>query len=126
MIVVPLGLISYYKWDSSVNRGSEFGYWGDFNRTSNALSSIPGLTIIRSWGNNDITLEEFSFDFKINDLKGHLFFEDHSPIRNMPRWKAQTLLQERVAHGRNSTNDNGLSCTFHSIDSTCGRMHCTN
>jgi sugar phosphate permease len=45
VFVVPLGLLSIYKWDSSKNRGAEFGYWGDFNRTSNALASIQGISI---------------------------------------------------------------------------------
>src|SRR5262249_29407802 len=43
------------------NHGYQFGYWGEFNRVSNALASIPGITITQTWVNCDITLEEFGF-----------------------------------------------------------------
>jgi len=114
-LVVLLGMFSLYKWDSSVNRGREFGYWGDFNRMSNALSSIPGIAIKTSWCNADVTLEEFGFDITTHGLNGQLVFGERTPIRNMSRRRAIAALQERIARGLNLTNENGLWCTFEPI-----------
>jgi hypothetical protein len=65
VFVVPLGGLALYKWDSSENRGSKFGYWGEFNRTGKSLASIPGISISNGWYNGDVTLEEFGFDITV-------------------------------------------------------------
>jgi len=54
-------LILLYRWDSDTNHGFQFGYYADFNRVSNALASIPDITVTQSWHNCDVTLEEFGF-----------------------------------------------------------------
>ena len=61
VLVLFVGLILWYRWDSATNHGFRFGYYGEFNRVSNALASIPGITVTQSWANCDVTLEEFGF-----------------------------------------------------------------
>ena len=56
-----VAFVLWYRWDSGTNHGYQFGYYGDFNRVSNALASIPGITVTQSWHNCDVTLEEFGF-----------------------------------------------------------------
>ena len=60
-VVVFVGFVLWYRRDSATNHGYQFGYYGEFNRVSNALASIPGITITQAWANRDITLEEFGF-----------------------------------------------------------------
>jgi len=61
VLVLFVVFILWYRWDSGTNHGYQFGYYGEFNRISNALASIPGITITQSWHNCDVTLEEFGF-----------------------------------------------------------------
>jgi hypothetical protein len=91
------GYIGWYFWDSSRNRGSEFGYYGEFNRVSNTLASIPGVVVTQAWHNLDLTLEEFGFDLTITGRPVRLFFGETDPIRNMRRDAAVAALQNRIA-----------------------------
>src|SRR6266404_1105743 len=61
VVVLFVGFILWYRWDSGTNHGYRFGYYGDFDRVSNALASIPGITVTQTWANRDVTLEEFGF-----------------------------------------------------------------
>ena len=61
VVVLFVGFVLWYRWDSGTNHGFQFGYYGEFNRVSNALASISGITITQSWHNCDVTLEEFGF-----------------------------------------------------------------
>ena len=61
VVAILVAFVLWYRWDSGTNHGYRFGYYGDFNRISNALASIPGITITQSWANRDVTLEEFGF-----------------------------------------------------------------
>jgi hypothetical protein len=61
VVVLFVGFVVWYRWDSGTNHGFQFGYYGEFNRVSNALASIPGLSVTQSWHNCDVTLEEFGF-----------------------------------------------------------------
>ncbi|MGZ8941013.1 MAG: hypothetical protein ACXW32_17545, partial [Limisphaerales bacterium] len=54
-----------YAWDSSRNRGFLWGYYGDFNAIRNELARLPGITISNYWLNQDISLEEMSFDLLV-------------------------------------------------------------
>ena len=49
VMVLFVGFVLWYRWDSGTNHGFQFGYYGEFNRVSNALASIPGVTITQSW-----------------------------------------------------------------------------
>jgi len=61
VVAILAALLVWYRWDSVNNHGYQFGYFGDFNRVSNALASIPGITITQACANRDVTLEEFGF-----------------------------------------------------------------
>lgn len=97
MIVIVLGGIGFYRWDSGVNRGLRFGYWGEFNRRREALASIPGVTITGSAHNLDVSLEEFSFDVKTNGRSVKLFFGETDRVRTLSRTEAVRHL-ERLIH----------------------------
>jgi hypothetical protein len=61
VVAVFVGYVRWYCWDSDTNHGYQFGYYGEFNRVSDALASLPGITVTDSWARCDITLEEFGF-----------------------------------------------------------------
>ncbi|HEX7861778.1 MAG TPA: hypothetical protein VF773_15690 [Verrucomicrobiae bacterium] len=110
VLVIPSGLIAFYKWDEAKNRGSEVGYWGDFNRTSNALAAVPGVLITGAWFNADITLEEFGFDIVLtNQQWARVTFWESSEIRDMSRRRALPALQQCIAEGLAGTNQPALA-----------------
>jgi len=106
VIVILVALIGCYKWDSSRNRGSNFGYYGEFNRVSNALASIPGVTVTQGWPNLDVSLEEFSFGITVRGQPLKLFFGETDPIRNMSRDAAVTALRARIEAELTTTRTN--------------------
>ena len=55
-LVIFVSCILWYGWDSGTNHGYWFGYYGEFNRVSNSLASIPGITITQAWANCDVRL----------------------------------------------------------------------
>ena len=65
VVVVFVGFVFWYRWDSGTNHGYQIGYYGEFNRVSNALASISGITVTQAWANCDVTLEEFGFTAKM-------------------------------------------------------------
>jgi hypothetical protein len=85
---VPIGLYGFYWWDSAKNRGSEFGYWGEFNRTKNALASISGVALTHKWHNLDVTLEEFGFGLMTNGRAVNIGFSERDAVRTMSRKRA--------------------------------------
>ena len=97
LIACLLAFIAWYLWDSSRNRGSEFGYYGGFNRVSNALASVPGVKITNYWHNLDVSLEEFAFELTISNRPVRLFFGETDPVRAVPREAAITALQARIS-----------------------------
>ena len=103
LLLCLLAFIGGYLWDSSRNRGSEFGYYGEFNRVSNALAAVPGVTMTGSWHNNDVTLEEFSFALTISNRPVELFFGETDPVRTMKQDRAVRALQARIAAEPGST-----------------------
>src|SRR5688572_19371947 len=73
-----------YRWDAGRNHALPFGYYGDFNRVSNALASIPGITITQVWAHPDVTLEEFGFDGTNRSGKVfHIGIGENDPVRNL-------------------------------------------
>ncbi|MEO6754016.1 MAG: hypothetical protein ABIP85_19730, partial [Chthoniobacteraceae bacterium] len=82
--LAPVSYIAWYRWDSSRNRGFEFGYFGDFNRVRYALVAIPGITVTRDWANKDMSIQEFGFD--ITTSTGQtipLAFQESDPTRSL-------------------------------------------
>ena len=95
--VMAIALIGRYRWDSGRNRGYEVGYWGAFNRVSNTLARLPGVTVIRSGYNADVTLEEFGFDIGTSDRKNlHVWFSEDDPIRRLADDGLAKALAERI------------------------------
>jgi hypothetical protein len=87
------------------NDGRESGYYGDFNRVSNALVSIPGVTVTNFWINRDITLEEFAFDITTASGEAvHLGFAERDPMRKMSRTELVEALRKEIAQELLSTN----------------------
>jgi hypothetical protein len=87
----------YYHWDSDRNRGHTCGYYGEFNTVSNALAKMSGLTIVSSWHNADVTLEEFGFEVKTKEgrvLK--LCFSEKSPLRQLAGDRLDHALAKEV------------------------------
>jgi hypothetical protein len=96
LLMLPVALIVWYRRDSGPNRGHEFGYYGEFNRMSNALASIPGVTVTNWWWNRDITLEEFGFSLTVTGRPVSLAFGETDPVREMSRGAAARELTARI------------------------------
>ena len=105
-VVIPVAFIAWYRWDSARNRGREFGYYGDYNRVSNALASIPGVTITQSWHNLDVTLEEFGFSITFTGRPVRLAFSETDKIRDMRREEAVAVLKHLIQTELSASNTN--------------------
>jgi hypothetical protein len=80
------------------NDGRESGYYGDFNRVSNAIASIPGITVTNFWMNRDYTLEEFGFQLISDTGKPlHVGVGERSPLRTMSRLELVDALKKEIA-----------------------------
>jgi hypothetical protein len=97
-ILIALMMMPFiYLWDSNTNRGFTFGYYGQFNTVSNAISKFKGIAIVWAWHNTDVTLEEFGFDAKTPDgrlLK--IYFGERDAIRTMGGSKLEAALAKRI------------------------------
>lgn len=101
--------ILLYRWDRGQNRGYSHGYWGELNRVSNALVRIPGLNIVNSGCNADMTMEEFGFDVRTAEGKNlHLWFLEDDPTRNL----SGTRLSDAVTKRINKESSNQASQTI--------------
>lgn len=96
VLLIFIIFIGYYRWDSGHNHGYKFGYYGDFNRISNALVNIPGITIIKTWQNDDVTLEEFGFDIVVSNQPVKLMITENDDIRKLSANNAVTALHKRI------------------------------
>ena len=89
----------------ATNNGRESGYYGDFNRFSNALVSIPGVKVTNFWMNRDITLEEFGFDITTGRGEAvHFGIGERDPLRKMSRLELTEALKEEIAQQLSRTN----------------------
>ena len=79
------------------NDGRESGYYGDFNRVSNGLVSIPGIGVTNFWMNRDITLEEFGFKAVTGTGKPvRIAVGERDPLRQMSRTQLVAPLREEI------------------------------
>lgn len=104
IVVGSIGFIQWYRWDSGSNHGYEFGYFGAFNRVSNALVSLGGVTITNSWANCDVSMEEFGFTLT-NKVGASLEIAvgEQDSIRSLSGQKLADAMRERIgAAGRNA------------------------
>ena len=91
VLLISVAFMGWHGLDSRRNRGSGSGYYGEFNRVSNALASIPGVTITQAWHNLDIRLEEFCFSITVTGQPVRLFFGETDQVREMSRDAAAVL-----------------------------------
>jgi hypothetical protein len=106
LVWILIAIAVYYWWDASKNRGRESGYWGEYNRVSNALASLPEVKIQLSSYNDDISLEEFQFDLETSGLSISLFFTEGDAIRKMQRAQMIEALRKRLADALTSAPTN--------------------
>lgn len=97
LVVGFFACLGWYFWDSSHNRSLKFGYYGEFNRLSNTLASIPGVVVTDFWYNDDVTLEGIGFKLTFTGEPIDLFFGQNDSIRDMNRAAAITALQARIS-----------------------------
>jgi hypothetical protein len=112
VIVLGVGFISLYRWDSVRNRGHKWGYWGEFNTVSNALATLPGVTILNAYCNQDVTLEEFGFDIlTAQKQKLHIGFDENDPGRVLSGEALRAALLSQIqkqSSTQATTNPQGL------------------
>ena len=108
LMIALVAFIGWYQWDSGQNRGYTFGYYGEFNTVGRALSEIPGVSVIGSGGNEDVTFEEFVFNIKTaNGKEISLWFGEQDTIRKMSGERLIKALIDKIEG--ESSNDHMLN-----------------
>lgn len=83
------------------NVGLPFGYYGKLNRVRARLQSLPNVEIVRIRGNYDITLEDFTFDLRIDGKHAVSLYFREAPAN--PTWElfddAERLIVRRRRAG---------------------------
>jgi hypothetical protein len=88
----------------ATNDGKEYGYYGEFNRASNALVAIPGIRITNVWMNRDTVLEEFGFDIvTMNGQPVHIGFDERDPRRKLSRTELTKALAAEIQQKTQAT-----------------------
>ena len=104
VVAVCIAGILSYRWDSETNHGYRWGYWGQFNTVSNAVAKLPGVTIVQSGCNADVSLEEFGFDIVTADGRRiHMWFSEDDPARKLTGEALSKALLEKIRN--ESTNE---------------------
>lgn len=107
LLISGLACIGLYRWDASRNRGYTFGYYGNFNRVSNALAGIPGIGISNSWANCDISMEEFGFN--VTNREGNpikIMIGEDNPIRKLSGEPLLLALKKEIEKQSSSSETN--------------------
>ncbi len=79
------------------NTGKESGYYGEFNRILHSLERMTNVTVVDSWMNKDITLEEMGFTLQTeNGQRLKISFEERNPIRKMKKEKLDLAVRELI------------------------------
>ncbi len=104
VVVAFIAFVFWYRWDSGKNRGLAYGYYGEFNTVSNILSKLPGVTILKSWHNADVTLEEFGFKILSHSQQLDLAFGERDPIRKLSGVDLEKALLEMIKKQSFNTN----------------------
>jgi hypothetical protein len=97
LISAVVAFIAWYQFDSAQNHGYEFGYYGDFNRVSNALVFIPAIQVTEFLMNRDVTLEEFGF--KVVKASGDVVwitFGERDPVRELSGDRLHLALKKQL------------------------------
>jgi hypothetical protein len=109
LVLILIAIAVFYWWDASKNRGRESGYWGEYNRVSNALASLPEVKIKSGLYNDDISLEAFQFDLETGGRSISLFFTEGDAIRKMHRAQMIEALRKRLEDALTSDATNKAS-----------------
>ena len=83
------------------NTGKESGYYGEFNRILYSLERMTNITVVDSWMNKDITLEEMSFTLQTD--QGQQFkisFGERNPIRKLKKQELDNALRTMIEEER--------------------------
>jgi hypothetical protein len=97
MIVLLVGIGALVA-DRSTNRGLTVGYYGELNKLTAAMESLPGVSIDSSSYNRDASLEEIWF--RITDAQGRsrsIDFGQNDPIRELSGTRLEAALAMRLA-----------------------------
>ncbi|MGA2243732.1 MAG: hypothetical protein ABSH48_01935 [Verrucomicrobiota bacterium] len=87
---------AWYCWDADRNHGFQFGYYGDLNRVSNALTNIPGVTITQTWQKGGLSLQAFGFGLWYSNLPVRLDFGETDPVRTMGPLEVRITCGQRI------------------------------
>lgn len=100
LLAITLWILTY-QLDSHNNFKLHWGYYGDYNRVTDAITSIPGALILDSWANGDITLEEFAVTVRTpaGDTI-EMFFEEDDQVRHWHGSRLVEALKRRMDQGR--------------------------
>jgi len=105
LVVAGSALLLLSSCSPPANNGKESGYYGDFNRASNALMAIPGIQITNFWMNPDITLEEFGFDvITLTGQPVHIAFGERDPRRKLSRNQLCAALATEITQRTQAAN----------------------
>lgn len=84
------------------NTDKESGYYGEFNRILHSLERMTNITVVDSWMNKDITLEEMGFTLQTDQgqqLK--ISFGERNPIRKLRNQKLDEALRTMIEEEQN-------------------------
>jgi hypothetical protein len=68
-LMLFLGIPAAWVWYTFAGPG----YYAEFNDVKATLEGMPEVTLIRAWGNEDVTLEDIGAEIEIED-KGRIMF----------------------------------------------------
>jgi hypothetical protein len=109
LAAVLVAFVLWYRWDSGQNHGWSFGYYGEFNTVSNALASSPGVQIVSSGYNADITLEEFVFTVRTSERKEvKVWFNEGDPVRRMTGPELTAALRAKIERESSNQQPDGI------------------
>lgn len=101
VVLMLIAFIVCYRWDSGTNRSHTWGYWGQFNIISNSLSRLPGIEIVKSHYDSDVTIREFAFEVLTpKGQKVFVLFGDGDPVRKLSGQPLSQALLEKIASAR--------------------------
>jgi hypothetical protein len=105
VVAILVALVFLYRWDRENNHGFQIGYYGDFNRVSNALASIPDVLVTEAWANCDVTLEEFGFTATMGGQSVRIAIGERDRIRELSGESlVQALKREIETQTKSSAN----------------------
>ena len=104
LALFPFALLAlWFGWTYGMlpDVGSEFGYYGPFNRMKHVIEEMPDVRIVDHWKHRDLTLEDFGFTLLVDESqKVDIQFLDGTSEKN-ERDKARL---ERIVRSQLESN----------------------